>query len=168
MAHTLEAFAAQCHTILAADPGPAGCQKVCDLLQDVLKDQAFVTRHVDPAGPERHILYEDADLGFTILAHSYKGAKNSPPHDHGPTWAIYGQATGTTIMTDWAPVERATPDKPGLARHVRDYELAPGMAYLYNPGDLHSPRRDDSTTLIRIEGVNVAKIKRYSYIAVAA
>jgi hypothetical protein len=27
-------------------------------------------------------------------------------------------------------------------RRVRDYTLTPGMAYLYNEGDLHSPPRD--------------------------
>ncbi len=167
MPHTLEGFAASCHNILAADPGPAGCQKVCDLLRDVLQDPDFVAANVDPNGPERHILYEDPELKFTILAHSYKGAKNAPPHDHGPTWAIYGQASGTTIMTDWEAIERATADKPGTCRHVRDYELTPGMAYLYNPGELHSPRRDASTTLIRIEGINVTKIRRFPYIAVA-
>ena len=167
MAHTLESFVARCRGFLSADPGPAGCQNICDLLCDALKDPAFIAATIDPNGPERHILYEDPDFGFTVLSHSYKGAKNAPPHDHGPTWAIYGQATGTTIMTDWAPIERATADKPGTSRHVRDYELTPGMAYLYNPGELHSPRRDDSTCLIRIEGINVARIKRFPYIAVA-
>ena len=167
MAHTIESLAARCRDVLTADPGPVGCEKVCDLVREVLKDPDFVAANVKPDGPERHILYEDPDLGFTILAHSYKGARNAPPHDHGPTWAIYGQATGTTIMTDWEPIERATEDKPGSCRRVRDYELTPGMAYLYNPGELHSPRRDGSTCLIRIEGVNVTKIRRFPYIAVA-
>ena len=48
-------------------------------------------------------------------------------------------------------------------RHVRDYTLAPGSAYVYNEGDLHSPRRESSTKLIRIEGRNVEKIRRFSY-----
>jgi hypothetical protein len=42
MAHTIEQFAQQCSTILRADPGPAGRQKVCDLLKEVLKDKEFV------------------------------------------------------------------------------------------------------------------------------
>ena len=37
------------------------------------------------------------------------------------------------------------------------------MAYLYNEGDLHSPKREGSTRLIRIEGQNVETIKRFSY-----
>jgi hypothetical protein len=88
------------------------------------------------------------------------------PHDHGPTWAIYGQARGKTIMSDWALVEPATEDAPGKVRLVCEYALNPGDAHLYNEGDLHSPRRDGPTRLIRIEGRNLEKIRRLSYEAV--
>jgi hypothetical protein len=37
------------------------------------------------------------------------------------------------------------------------------MAYVYNEGDLHSPRRAGSTRLIRIEGRDVTKIRRHAY-----
>jgi hypothetical protein len=46
---------------------------------------------------------------------------------------------------------------------VRSYPLKPGMACLYNEGDLHSPRREGPTRLIRIEGQNVEKVKRFAY-----
>jgi predicted metal-dependent enzyme (double-stranded beta helix superfamily) len=166
MAHTLEAFAAACHDMLDADPGPPGRERVCALLEDVLRDQAFVAKYLGDDGPERKIIYQDPDLGFCILAHVYKDAKQSPPHDHGPTWAIYGQAAGETMMTDWALVEKATAEKTGTVKHVRDYKLTPGMAKVYNEGDLHSPRRDGPTKLIRFEGVDVTKIKRYPYRAI--
>ena len=163
MSYDLEQFSAACHRILAADPGPAGREKVCALVQDVLTDEAFVARHLGDDGPERKILYEDPTLGFCILAHNYAGAKESQPHDHGPSWAIYGQAVGETLMNDWVLVEPATEEKPGRVRHVRNYSLKPGMAHVYNEGDLHSPRRDGPTRLIRIEGVNMDKVRRLRY-----
>ncbi|MBV9522946.1 MAG: hypothetical protein JO010_09135 [Alphaproteobacteria bacterium] len=163
MAYTLDEFAAACHRILAAEPGPEGRKKVCALVEDVLKDETFVTTHLGDDVPERKILYEDAELGFCILAHVYRGAKESAPHDHGPTWAIYGQARGETLMTDWALVESATATRPGKVRHVRSYTLKPGMAYVYNEGELHSPRRDGPTRLIRMEGQNTDKIRRLAY-----
>ena len=43
MSHTLEQFATRCHDMLKAHPGPAGRQQVCTLLQEVLKDETFVT-----------------------------------------------------------------------------------------------------------------------------
>lgn len=163
MSYDLRAFASAAHNILAGAPGPEGRQRVCDLMRDALRDPGFVASVLGDATPERQILYEDPELGFCILAHNYKGAKQSPPHDHGPSWAIYGQARGETLMSDWALVEPATDDRPGRVRHVRDYALTPGMAYLYNEGDLHSPRRDGPTQLIRIEGMNMDGVRRANY-----
>lgn len=160
MAHTLEQFAAACHDILKADPGPAGRQQICALLQDVLKDDDFVATHLGDNVPERKILYEDPEFGFCILAHVNHGARETAPHDHGPSWAIYGQARGETEMTDWALVEPATADKPGKVRQVKTYTLKPGMAYAYYEGQLHSPRRAGPTRLIRIEGLNMDNVRR--------
>jgi hypothetical protein len=66
-------------------------------------------------------------------------------------------------MSDWALVEAAAPDKPGKVRHFTSYTLKPGMAHVYNEGDLHSPRREGPTRLIRIEGTNMDKVRRLAY-----
>jgi predicted metal-dependent enzyme (double-stranded beta helix superfamily) len=166
MAHTLEQFASECHRLLKAEPGPAGREKVRALLQEVLKDQSFVVKNLDESTPERKILYEDPELKFCILAHYYKGAKESAPHDHGPSWAIYGQAWGETQMSDFELLEPASAEKPGKVRRVRTYKLTPGVAHVYNEGDLHSPKRDGSTKLIRIEGINMDKVTRFKFQAV--
>jgi len=163
MGYSLEQFADGCHRILTENPGPEGRAKVCALVQDVLQDKAFVAAHLGDGVPERKILYEDPTLGFCILAHVYKGAKESQPHDHGPSWAIYGQADGETVMSDWAIVEPAAETKPGKVRHVRAYTLKPGMAKVYQEGEVHSPKRAGSTRLIRIEGTNMDKAKRLTY-----
>jgi hypothetical protein len=163
MGHTLDAFAATCHRILTEEPGPKGRQKVCAALEDVLKDQAFIDRHLGSGVGDREIIYEDPELGFCILAHNYQGARDSNPHDHGPYWAIYGQARGETIMSDYELVEPAGEGKRGKARYTRSYPLKPGMAHVYNEGDLHSPRRETSTSLIRIEGRNLDKIRRFGF-----
>jgi predicted metal-dependent enzyme (double-stranded beta helix superfamily) len=166
MGYTLEQFSAECNRILKADPGPAGRKKICALLQEVLHNNEFVSTHLTDKTPEREILYEDPELGFCILAHVYQGAKDSQPHDHGPSWAIYGQAFGETEMTDWEKIEAASEGKPGKAKKLRTYKLTPGVAHLYNEGDLHSPRREAPTRLIRIEGKNMDKVRRFPYKAV--
>lgn len=163
MGYTLDQLAADCHQILAEDPGPPGRQKVCAVLKGVLKDEEFIATHLGDDVPERKILYEDPQLGFCILAHVYRGAKESNPHDHGPSWAIYGQARGETVMSDWAVVEPASEGKPGKVRRVRSYALTPGMAHVYNEGDVHSPKREGATRLIRIEGQNMDKVRRVPY-----
>jgi predicted metal-dependent enzyme (double-stranded beta helix superfamily) len=166
METTLLQFARECQTILRSEPGPSGRRQICMRLEQLLRDPKFVSLNVSDETPERQVLYEDPDLGFCLLAHNYKTAKTSPPHDHGPSWAIYGQAKGETEMTDYELLEPATKEKPGKARALRTYKLTPGTAYLSNEGDLHSPRRSGPTQLIRIEGMNMDRIKRLKFEAV--
>ena len=166
MTTPLAKFAAECRTILNAEPGPSGRRQICRRLEQLLRDPAFVAANLSDATPERQVLYEDPQLGFCVLAHKYSGAKNAPPHDHGPSWAIYGQAKGETEMTDYALVAKPEEGKPGKARPVRTYKLTPGTAYVYNEGDLHSPLRRGPTELVRIEGMNMDRIKRAKFEAV--
>jgi hypothetical protein len=166
MAITLEKFAADCHDAIKNNPGTSGREKVRDLVKQVLADPEFVATYIPEGTPERRVLYEDPEFGFTILAHGYTGAKGSKPHDHGPSWAIYGQAAGETIMTDWKCLARPTESAPGKAKFNHDYVMRPGDAYLYDIGVLHSPERKSSTRLLRIEGLNMAKVKRLPYEAV--
>ena len=163
MGMTLEQLAAECRRILESDPGPAGRRKVSAVISDVLKDEAFIAQHLGDDVPERKLLYEDPTLKFCIFAHHYKGAKESAPHDHGPTWAIYGQARGETVMSDWTVLEPAAEGKPGKVKLARSYPLKPGDAHVYDEGDVHSPRRDGPTKLIRVEGRNMDREKRFSF-----
>lgn len=167
MADKLEQFAAECSSALKAEPGPAGREKVRTALESVLVDGDFVKTYLGDGTGSRDLLYEDPDLGFCIFAHAYEGASQSSPHDHGTAWAIYGQATGETEMTEWEKVEAASEDKPGKVRPAKTYALKPGMAVVYNEGQLHSPRREDSTRLIRIEGQNMDGVKRLRYEPIA-
>ncbi|WP_431283830.1 hypothetical protein ACQW02_03170 [Humitalea sp. 24SJ18S-53] len=164
----IETFAAACRAALTEHPGTEGRAAVNALVKQALADPAFVAAIIPEGTPERKVLFEDPDLGFTILAHAYTGPKTSGPHDHGPTWAIYGQAAGETIMTDWDCLARPADGKPGRAAPIRSYALQPGDAHLYEPGVLHSPRRDGPTRLLRIEGMNMDRVKRYPYDAVEA
>lgn len=168
MAQTLEEFADVAHGLLTAQPGAAGREQVRAALERVLVDDDFVERHLGPDNDSpRKLLYEDADLGFCIFAHVYSGARGSRPHDHGPSWAIYGQARGTTEMTDWEVIETPQDDRPGKVKLARTYDLNPGEAHLYNEGDVHSPSRVAETRLIRIEGINMEGVARSVYEAVS-
>jgi hypothetical protein len=166
MSHSIEQLARSIRAALKSQPGPTGRSKACEALSEALKDQAFIDATFSADTSERHVLYEDPELGFCILAHNYKDAKESPPHDHGPSWAIYGQAAGETEMSDWELIEPAGDEKPGKVRRRRTYKLAPGVCHVYNEGDLHSPRRAGPTRLIRIEGVNLERVKRHRYQAI--
>ncbi len=166
MGHTLEEFTSQCHNVLKNNPGPAGRQQVAALLKEILLDKDFIEKHLHANVGEREVIYEDPELGFCVVAHNYPGAKNSTPHDHAHSWAIYGQARGETEMCDYELVEAATAEKPGKVKLTKRYKLVPGVAHVYNEGDLHSPERKASTSLIRIEGTNMAKVNRFKFEAI--
>jgi hypothetical protein len=69
-------------------------------------------------------------------------------------------------MCDYELLEAATADKPGKVKFTKRYKLVPGVAHVYNEGDLHSPERKASTSLIRIEGTNMAKVNRFKFEAI--
>jgi predicted metal-dependent enzyme (double-stranded beta helix superfamily) len=164
----IEQFAKACHDILKNDPGPAGREQVRQNLEKVLVDDSVVRDYFGPdADSTRNILYEDPELGFCIIAHVYKDARISKPHDHANSWAIYGQVDGVTHMTEYRSVENPADGKPGKAEPVKSYDLKPGMAVGYEPGALHAPVRHDPTKLLRIEGTNLQDVKRDRYENVA-
>jgi hypothetical protein len=163
MAYTLRELAADIRETLKADSTAAGKSKVAGLVCRALTDKAFIAGHLKERAPganPREVLYEDPELGFCICGHVYNGPANGSPHDHGPSWAIYGQAEGITEMTDWRIVEKGEGDKPSLVEPVRTYAMKPGDAHLYDVGAVHSPRRDAPVKLIRIEGRNLDHVKR--------
>jgi hypothetical protein len=166
MGFTLDTFAAECRRILKGDPSAVGRGRVRDLVQEVLKDEKFLATYLNENTPDRQVIYEDPELGFCICAHLNRDAREANPHDHGSSWAIYGQAFGETEMSDWEIIEPAAEGKPGKVRRARVYSLKPGMAHIYNEGDVHSPKREATTGLIRIEGKNTQKMKRLAYQAV--
>lgn len=152
MAFTIDAVAQQVRNFLLEDQGPAGRERVRVYLQDVVSDQAFANQYLDDAQPQRRVLYEDTDLGFAILGHVFKEARKAPPHDHGISWAIYGQVAGVTTMDGWDVIDPGEPGKPGTVRLRDSIELTAGNVRVYNENEIHSPRRDGPAKLIRIEG----------------
>ena len=163
MGYSLKALSNDCRQALEDDEA-AGRERVRDLVSCACADEEFVAAYLgEGADKERNILYEDPDYGFCIIAHVYKGEKNSNPHDHGPSWAIYGQAAGETMMTDWEVLSKPSGGSPGKVKEARTYKLQPGDAYLYNVGDVHSPARTGETRLLRVEGVNMDNVARDKY-----
>ncbi len=161
MAITLEQLATDIRSALKTDPGSTGKQAVCGLVSKALFDDSFVAKHLttEQCKP-RKVLFEDPELGFCICGHVYEDPATSAPHDHGSSWAIYGQADGTTEMTDWKIVKKGEADAPALVVADRVYELKRGDCHFYDVGNVHSPRRVASTKLIRVEGKNLDHVKR--------
>lgn len=163
MPYALTQLAADIRETLKSSPGRAGKEAIQQYVAKALIDPAFVAAHLKertPGAHPREVLYEDPELGFCICGHVYNGPANGSPHDHGPSWAIYGQAAGITEMTDWKIVRKGEGDQPILVEPVKTYAMQPGDAHLYDVGDVHSPKRDAPVKLIRIEGKNLDHVQR--------
>lgn len=163
MTYTLEQFCADCRRTLSEHPGSDGRERVRDLLERLLANREFVEATLGPdATPGRHALYEDPELGFVVLAHVNNDAHESPPHDHGTSWAVYGQAKEWTDMTEWRRTDEG--DDEGVELEpVRTYRLEPGKAGLYDVGAIHSIHYPAGARFVRVTGRDLDQVPRTKY-----
>jgi predicted metal-dependent enzyme (double-stranded beta helix superfamily) len=164
MAYDLEDFVADCRNILSRDPGPSGREQVRVALERLLANREFVRSVCGEAAAQGlKLLYEDPALGFQILAHVNEQPRTSPPHDHGASWAIYGQATQYTDMTEWERLDDGgDPDRAKL-KPKKQYRLLPGQAGIYQDGAIHSIDYPANARFIRVTGTNLDRIARHRF-----
>jgi predicted metal-dependent enzyme (double-stranded beta helix superfamily) len=164
MPYDLDQFVSDCRSILKRDPGPGGREEVRTRLERLLSNKEFVEEYCGEHVPRGlKLLYEDPELGFQVLAHINDKARVSPPHDHGASWAIYGQATQYTEMTEWERKDDGS--EPGKAKlnPVKKYRLLPGHAGIYQDGTIHSIDYPDQARFVRVTGTNLDRIPRVSF-----
>jgi predicted metal-dependent enzyme (double-stranded beta helix superfamily) len=160
MAYDLSQFIADCRETLTRDPGPAGRARVKADLERLLANPEFIRQYCgddQPAGIK--LLYEDPKLGFQVLSHIMGKARVSP-HDHGKSWAIYGQATQYTDMTEWQREDDGSDPTHAKVKPVKKYRLNPGQAGIYQDGAIHSIDYPDRARFIRVTGTDLDKIDR--------
>ena len=162
MPYGLDQFIADCRATLSRDPGPAGREEVRQKLERLLTNREFVAQTCGDDVPHGlKVLYEDQELGFQILAHVNDKARKSPPHDHGASWAIYGQATRHTDMIEWERTDNG--GAHAELKEVKRYRLNPGQAGIYEDGAIHSIDYPDRARFIRVTGTNLDKINRVRF-----
>jgi predicted metal-dependent enzyme (double-stranded beta helix superfamily) len=161
MSYDLDQFIADCRGFLTRDPGPKGREQVRQHLEQLLANPDFVRAHCGDDAPRGlKMLYEDPQLGFQILAHLNDKARVSPPHDHGASWAIYGQASKYTDMIEWEREDDGGDPKHAKLTPAKKYRLAPGHAGIYQDGKIHSIDYPDRAVFVRVTGTNLDNINR--------
>ncbi len=161
MPYTLDQFTADARAALQAENNASGREKVRQLAEKLLTNKEFVAgAFLADAQPGKTTLYEDPDLGFVVLAHVNAKAGKSLPHDHGPSWAVYGQVTGYTDMTVW---NRTDGGDDANMEKVNEYRLNPGEVGKYDVGDIHSKSFPDGAQFLRVTGKDLDYVERLKY-----
>jgi len=164
VSYDLKGFIDDCRTALKGDPGPAGREKVRRQLERLLRDRNFIAAHCSENAPKGlHVLHDDTELGFQVLAHINEKGRASPPHDHGGSWAIYGQAASHTDMIEYRRADDGSDPRMAKLEVTKRYRLNPGQAGIFADGAIHSIDYPDGSMFVRVTGTNLDRIARSSF-----
>ena len=157
MSYTLEAFCEDCRNSAAA--GEEGRAEIQANMEKLLSEEAFIAEHFSP-GAEAKItpVYTDDESGFQVLTHVYNEGKESPPHDHGETWAVYGQAVEHTDMTVWRRTDDGSDETRAEVEPEKTYRLDVAMAGKFEPGVIHSIKFPAGARFLRVTGADLNKV----------
>jgi len=165
MSYSLEEFVSDCREALEREgQGERARETVRVHLERLLRDPAFITAHCGPeAAPGISALYRDPDHGFVVLCHVYDSGKTSAPHDHGDSWAVYGQAGEHTEMTLWRRTDDGRREGHAEVEPERTFRLDPGMAAAFGPGAIHSIHFPGPSRFMRVTGADLTTIATRSF-----
>jgi len=164
MTYTLDAFVKDAQAALTAHEGPAGREEVRVLLEKLLANPQFVDEAVGPAAPMgARKLYEDKEMGFVVLAHVNPKAHKSPPHDHGNSWAVYGQAIEYTDMSEYRRVDPGAGAGEARLEKVKSYRLEPGHPGVYDVRAIHAIDYPEGSRFVRVTGRDLEYIQRLKF-----
>lgn len=163
MAYTLEQFCQDCHDALTADPGPGGREQVRAHLEKLLANKNFVAEHLSSQSKGKTLLHHDPETGFYVMAHGTDSGKTGKPHDHGASWAVYGQGIGLTNMTEWRRTDDGGSPEHAEIEVERKFPLEPGKAALFDSWVIHSTAHPGPARWVRVTGTDLDTIERYSY-----
>jgi len=154
MSYSLNHFCSDTRSILREHDDHDGREQIRQKLEQLLLDPDFRAEHLgDDAAPGVQQIHKDPQRHFCVLTYNMTAARTSPPHDHGESWAVYGQAAGHTDMAVWqADVGKVQP--------VRTFRLDRGQAGLFDVREIHSIDYAEGAKFVRVTGVDLAKVSR--------
>jgi predicted metal-dependent enzyme (double-stranded beta helix superfamily) len=164
MAYTLEQFSTETRAILKSGvPLADALPDVAKRLPALMTDPAFVAANFQAdTPPGSRALYRDPELDFIVLAHVQAPGQKSVPHTHGTSWAVYGNVSGYTEMTEWRRTNPETEDRVVLEASDK-YRVEPGQSRFYGPGVIHSTYHPEKAWLIRVTGTDLDHHPRYRF-----
>jgi hypothetical protein len=164
MSYEFQDFIEDVRTTLRRGQGKADVEAVRGQLARLLANPAFV-EHTCGAGakPGLHRIHVDPELGFEVLAYVNEKPRQSPPHDHGASWAVYGQAVSHTDMTEYRRVDDGSVPGKAKLEETRRYRLNPGEVGMFLGREIHAIDYPAESRFVRVTGTNLDRIERNAY-----
>ena len=164
MTYRLDEFAADAHDILQRDPGPAGREALCAKLEKLLQDDDFIAAYCGPgADAGAHLIHHDPQTDINVLAHIMEKDHTGWPHDHGTSWAIYGQAVEHTDMTAWKRLDDGSEAGRGVLERGDTRRMERGAVGVFNEGAIHSIAYPAGARFVRVTGTDLSRIERLRF-----
>jgi len=164
MSYSLEEFCDDCREALTTQPGRAGRDAARGKLEQLLLDEAFMAEYLGPdqaAGVQT--IFEDPELEFCVLAYCANTDRKSPPHNHGNSWAIYGQTEKHTDMKIYNRLGAGEGAGEAKLEMVKEFRLNPGMAGLFDVGEIHAIDHPAGSRFVRVTGTDLNNVKRLRF-----
>lgn len=161
MGYSLQDFCRDAAAILKTGSTREHVDKVKAHMERLLVDPAFVKEYFNDQqalGLKR--IHIDSHLGFEVMTYRYTEARKSNPHDHGDSWAIYGQVAEYTEMIEWDRLDDGTDPEYAKLKPNPSYRLTPGKAGVYYGRQLHSTATPVETRYLRVTGTDLENIER--------
>jgi len=160
MGYSLQDFCRDTTAILKTGSSRQHVDKVKAHMERLLVDPEFVKQYFNdeqPLGLKR--IHVDP-LGFEVMTYRYTEPRKSNPHDHGDSWAIYGQVAEYTEMTEWGRLDDGSNPEIAKLKPNPSYRLTPGKAGVYFGRQLHSTQTPVGTRYLRVTGADLENIER--------
>jgi hypothetical protein len=161
VAYSLQDFSGDAREILKTGSSRAHVEQVKAKMERLLLDPQFKKEYFGDKQPKGlHRIYIDPQLGFEVMTYHYSEARKGQPHDHGDSWAIYGQIAEYTEMTLWDRTDDGSDPDYAKLKAKGSYRLEPGKAGVYYARELHSTATPVDTRYLRVTGTDLENIER--------
>ena len=164
MSYTLEQFCQDCREALTSNPGRAGRDIARGKLEQLLVDPDFLASTLgESQAPGVETIFEDPELDFCVLTYLAGGDRTSPPHDHGSSWAIYGQTAKHTDMKMYNRLGGGEGAGEAKLELVKEFRLNPGQAGLFDVGEIHAIAHPKGARFVRVTGTDLNHVERLRF-----
>lgn len=151
---SLGAFVAEADRALrSAAELDAKLERIAGALGRLLQDRELLSGEL--ALPRRtvwesYLLFEHPELRYVVTALIHPPGWLGPPHEHGPTWTVYGVFEGEEVIRRYERVDEGAREGYAELRETRSLAARPGTVDWIHPGEIHSEDNPGETSTVSI------------------